>query len=144
VTLGAYGSAESMGRYNALLELWRRLPTPVATHPTRPAGPVLTLPTLAETIAPATALIPLADVPRIRWLPRQPSVRTVERWHRQGLRGFYLECVRVAGQLFTSEAAVLSFAYRCAAPVPPTDAQVHRALNLIACQRAGLPMPAHR
>lgn len=59
-------------------------------------------------------LIRLADVPRLKWLPRRRggkrlNISTVFRWVQSGLNGAKLEVVRVGGAMATSEAALLRF-----------------------------------
>jgi hypothetical protein len=80
------------------------------------------LPPLAADIMPRTELIPLKAVPLIDWLPVSVKASTVYRWHQFGLRGNHLDTLRIAGKLFTTEAAVLSFCSRAAGPNPATAA----------------------
>lgn len=77
---------------------------------------------ITEAIDARTDLIPLGAVPEIPWLPVRPTKATVYDWHRHGMRGIYLETIRCAGRLYTSESAVLIFLRRCAAPNPRPDA----------------------
>lgn len=58
--------------------------------------------------------IPLADVPKLRWLPRRRGgrrlhVSTVFRWCLRGIRGVRLEYVQAGGIRVTTEAALLRF-----------------------------------
>jgi hypothetical protein len=60
------------------------------------------------------ALVPLAQVPRLKWLPlRQHGKRihlsTVYRWHQRGLNGVRLEAVQCGGTRCTTEAALIRF-----------------------------------
>jgi hypothetical protein len=76
--------------------------------------------------------VPLAQVPRLPWLRRlrrrggRPlHLSTVHRWVQSGLKigeqVVKLECLRVGGQLVTSEAALSRFFARCADPAAPVD-----------------------
>src|SRR5687767_11665175 len=56
----------------------------------------------------SNALIRLADVPRVAWLPRRREgkrlgLSTVHRWAQRGLGGVVLRTIRVGGVLCTSE-----------------------------------------
>jgi len=58
--------------------------------------------------------IPLSQVVKLPWIPRRRRGRklhisTVFRWVRPGVRGVRLECIRFAGTLVTSEAALKRF-----------------------------------
>jgi hypothetical protein len=53
--------------------------------------------------------IPLAQVPRIKWLPKRPHLATIHRWVLKGIRGVRLEVLRVGGTLCTSEARLVAF-----------------------------------
>lgn len=48
-------------------------------------------------------------------LPHRPSVSTIWRWCRRGLRGSRLEYVRLGGRVFTSEEALRRFGAAMAA-----------------------------
>jgi hypothetical protein len=58
-------------------------------------------------------LIKLADVPRLRWMPRPRGKRlhvsTIFRWAQRGVHGAVLETIRIGGTLYTSEEALLRF-----------------------------------
>lgn len=59
-------------------------------------------------------LIGLADVPSIPWLSRKPTLQTVYRWVRPGLRDrggvlTTLEVVQEGGRMSTSAGAVMRF-----------------------------------
>jgi hypothetical protein len=72
-------------------------------------------------------LIRLADVPKLKWLPRRRagsrlSIATVYRWEQRQTNR--LEAVRVGGTLCTTEAALMRFFERQAKPtatVPHID-----------------------
>jgi hypothetical protein len=58
--------------------------------------------------------IPLADVPKLHWLPRRRLGRrlhlaTVYRWALRGLRSIRLEYVQLGGCKVTTEAALIRF-----------------------------------
>src|SRR4051794_37021555 len=57
--------------------------------------------------------IPLADVPKLPWIPRRSGrrlhVATVHRWCRRGVRGTRLQSVRLGGIRVPTEAALLRF-----------------------------------
>ena len=62
--------------------------------------------------------IPLADVPKLGWIPRRRGgrrlhVSTVHRWCGAGLRGVRLECVQLGGTRVTTEAALQRFLRSC-------------------------------
>ncbi len=59
-------------------------------------------------------LIPLADVPRLPWVPRRRRgrrlhVATVYRWCLHGIRGHKLEYAQVGGAKATTETALMRF-----------------------------------
>lgn len=80
-------------------------------------------------------LITLADVPRLKWLPRRRgksrlAFSTVYRWAMYGQRGVKLRTVRAGGTLCTTEAWVRDYFERLADPNPaadrPTKAEISR------------------
>jgi hypothetical protein len=67
-------------------------------------------------------LIPLRNVPSLRWLPpRRGGAKlhpvTLYKWAKHGLRGHKLETIRVGGVPCTSEGALRAFFEKLATPV---------------------------
>lgn len=58
-------------------------------------------------------LIPLADVPKLPWLPKRNGKRlhksTVFRWAQRGVGGIKLKTTRIGGARCTTEAALREF-----------------------------------
>lgn len=121
VTHDVLPTLRRFGRYPA-----ERPPTPAAVlsdvglfgQPVTVDLPRRQLPRLAADVMPRADLIPLKAVPSIDWLPVRVTVPTVYRWSAYGLRGVRLDTLRIAGRLFTTEGAVLSFCSRLAEPNP--------------------------
>lgn len=67
--------------------------------------------------------IPLAQVPRIKWLPKRPHLATIHRWVLKGIRGVRLEVLRVGGTLCTSEARLVAFFEKLTSAGHACDAQ---------------------
>lgn len=69
---------------------------------------------ITQSIDPTSeALVKLADVPRLRWMPKPRGKRlhvsTIFRWAQRGVRGAVLETIRIGGTLYTSEEALVRF-----------------------------------
>jgi hypothetical protein len=81
--------------------------------------------------------IALADVPKIRWLPKRPHICSVFRWAQKGLRGHRLEVISIGGTRCTSEAALVRFFERISDPTAPiqTTTTAQRARQVEATNR---------
>lgn len=70
-------------------------------------------------------LIPLKDVPQLKWLPRRNGksvhIGTVFRWANNGVRGVKLSCVSVGRTKCTTQTALIKFFQDVAARDPSTD-----------------------
>lgn len=52
-------------------------------------------------------LVPLAEAARL--IPGRPSIVSIWRWRKVGIRGHRLECVQIGGRIFTTKNAVEAF-----------------------------------